>query len=381
MPVARRLVAGVAVAGAALLGFSAPAFASPHPHPHHDGAGDHVVFVQTDNPAGNQVVAYDRGADGRLTEAGVYATGGKGGQLAGSVVDHTASQGSLTYDPATHQLLAVNAGSDTVSVFAVHGDRLALRQIVASGGEFPVSVAAHGPDVYVLDALGGGAVQGFFDLAGYLLPLPGTHRTLGLDPNATPQFTSTPGQVAVSPDGRQLVVTTKANGNDVDVFGIGPFGTLSPAPVVNSEPNAVPFAVAWGAAGQLLVAEAGPNAVASFRLERDGVLAPLGAVATGQAATCWIAGNGSTFYASNAGSGTLSTVAATPDGHLTVTATTATDAGTVDAALTPDGGWLYAQTGAAGVVDAFRVGPAGSLSEVGRVTVPDAVGGEGIVAL
>src|SRR5689334_565808 len=83
----------------------------------------HVVFVQTDNVAGNQVVAYDRGPDGSLTQAGTYSTGGLGGVLAGSVVDHTASQGALTYDGANDLLFAVNAGSNSVSVFAVRGDQ------------------------------------------------------------------------------------------------------------------------------------------------------------------------------------------------------------------------------------------------------------------
>ena len=74
--------------------------------------------VQTDNLAGNQIVAYDRSGNGTLTLAGTYATGGLGGQLTGSAVDHLASQGSLAYD-ATRTLYAVNAGSNTVSVFAV----------------------------------------------------------------------------------------------------------------------------------------------------------------------------------------------------------------------------------------------------------------------
>ena len=57
------------------------------------------MFVQTDNPSGNRVVAYHRASDGTLSPAGAYATGGLGGVLAGSVVDHLASQGSLSYDP------------------------------------------------------------------------------------------------------------------------------------------------------------------------------------------------------------------------------------------------------------------------------------------
>src|SRR5258707_1155851 len=83
--------------------------------------------------------------------------GGRGGILDGSVVDHTASQGSLGYDPRHGLLYAVNPGSNTVSVFAVHGDRLALRQVLGSGGTFPVSVTVHGDVVYVLNALKGGS--------------------------------------------------------------------------------------------------------------------------------------------------------------------------------------------------------------------------------
>ena len=58
--------------------------------------------------------------------------------------------------------------------------------------------------------------------------------------------------------------------------------------------------------------------------------------------------------------------------------TTATDAGTVDAAASPDGQYLYVRAGAEGIVDEFRVNPGGSLTAIGSVTVPNAVGGEGI---
>jgi len=54
--------------------------------------------------------------------------------LTGSVVDHLASQGSLTYDPWHGLLYAVNAGSNTLSVFSTHGDKLSLRQVVSSAG-------------------------------------------------------------------------------------------------------------------------------------------------------------------------------------------------------------------------------------------------------
>ena len=103
--------------------------------------------------------------------------------------------------------------------------------------------------MYVLNAENGGALQGYRITPGGLKQLPGSNRALGLDPTLTPQFTSTPGQVAFSPDGRQLVVTTKANGNDIDVFKTNPDGGLSATPVVNSEPGTVPFAIAFDHAG------------------------------------------------------------------------------------------------------------------------------------
>jgi 6-phosphogluconolactonase (cycloisomerase 2 family) len=340
-----------------------------------------AVFVANDDPNGNAVVAYDRLADGRLEQSAVYPTGGDGGVLAGSVVDHTASQGALAFDGSRNLLFAVNAGSSTVSVFRVAGDRLIRIQVVSSGGSFPVSIAVHNGFVYVLNALGGGTVQGYLELGSFLLPLPGSLRALHLDPSAAPQFTNTPGQVAFSPDGSQLIVTTKANGSAIDVFQVGRFGYLSTSPVVNAEPGTVPFAVSFDAGGDLVVAEAGTNALATYALQPDGTVTLRHRAGTGQAATCWVARAGSFFYASNAGSATESGFSSSSGGALTLLGASSTDAGTVDAAATPDGSFLYVQTGAQGVVDAFRVNGDGSLTAIGSVTVPNAVGGEGIVAL
>ena len=177
MRILSRLVAVPVLAAAALatagLAAAGPALASPHrTHAARPDRARHVVFVQTDNTAGNAIIAFHRRADGTLRPAGRYPTGGLGGQLAGSVVDHLASQGSLSYDPAHGLLLAVNAGSDTVSVFGASGDRLDLRQVIGSGGTFPVSIAVHGDLAYVLNALGGGSVQGYRIAFGRLFPLP-----------------------------------------------------------------------------------------------------------------------------------------------------------------------------------------------------------------
>jgi hypothetical protein len=79
-----------------------------------------AVFVQTDNTSGNKIVAFVRANNGTLTLSATYATGGLGGVLNGSVVDHLASADSLTYDKTHSLLYAVNAGSNTVTVFSVN---------------------------------------------------------------------------------------------------------------------------------------------------------------------------------------------------------------------------------------------------------------------
>lgn len=346
--------------------------------PFGEGAG-HAVFVQTDDTAGNQVVAYDRADNGNLTLAGTYDTGGLGGVLNGSAVDHLASQGSLSYDQGNSVLYAVNAGSNTVSVFSVRGDELSLQQVVSSGGVFPVSVAVHDDLVYVLNAENGGSVQGYFSFFGHLFPIPGSNRSLGLTiPTDTTQFTHTPGQVAFSPDGSQLIVTTKLNTSAIDVFHVGPFGILSASPVVNSEPGTGPFGVTSDSAGNLVVANAGNNSVATYTLSTDGTVSLIDSVPTGQSATCWVAPAQGFFYASNAGSASLSGYE-DANGTLTLfSPPTSTDPGTVDASAA--GRFLYVQTGANGIVDEFQVNANGSLTEIGSVTVSGAVGGEGIAA-
>lgn len=377
----KRLVTALAGAGlaAGVAGWLGPVAAGAQAIPLATGA-DHAVFVQTDNTSGNQIVAYSRDDNGTLSLAATYDTGGTGGILQGSAVDHLASQGSLSYDAAHSLLYAVNAGSNTVSTFSVSGDVLSLRQVISSGGTFPTSIAVHGGLVYVLNALDA-SVSGFRVQGGTLHAIAGSTRSLGLTvPTDTSQFTHVPGQVAFSPDGSQVIVTTKANGNSIDVFAVGPDGRLSASPVVNSEPGQVPFAETFDPAGRLVVANAGTNSLSTYTLDADGTLTLVDTSATGQAATCWVASAQGFYYTSNAGSASLTGFQEGPQGQLTSLGNTSTDAGTVDAASAASGQFLYVQAGASGIVDGFSVSAKGSLSPIGQVTVPGAAGGEGIVA-
>lgn len=339
-----------------------------------------AVFVQTDNAAGNTIVAYTRTAAGGLQQVGSYPTGGNGGATMGSVVDHLSSEGSLAFDRRAGLLYAVNAGSNTISVFQVRGDGLIRSQVILSGGQFPVSIAVHGNQVFVLNAWGGASVAGYLQVGGHLISVPSWTRDLGLGTSSSTVFTGTPGQIGFTPGGSQLVVTTKNAANTVDVFRDGLFGP-SAEPTVTSLPGTIPFGFTFDQYGHLALTETAINTVATFAIASGGTLTQLGSVATGQAATCWItAAPQGTLFASNAGSGTESILSTEPGGSITQLGTTPTDAGTVDAAVSSDGQYLYVQAGGPGNVDAYRIGPGGSLTETGSVTVPGAVGGEGIVA-
>ena len=337
----------------------------------------HAVFVQTDETTGNHVAAYRQAVDGSLSLAGTYATGGLGGVLDNSVIDHLASQGALTYDARRHLLYAVNAGSNTLSVFAVHGAQLRLRQTITTAGSFPVSVATHGDAVYVLNGHDGGSIQGYVVALDHLYRIPSWHRALGLDPTQL-NFTESPGQIGFSPDGSKLIVTTKANGNDIEVFSVRRFGGVVGQAVVTVDANGVPFAFTWDPAGDFVLTSAGSASVDSYRLNQDGSLTLLGSAPITQKGTCWVVSDGALLFATNPGSSSVTGLTASATGPATVASQTPTDAGTVDPAVSADGQYLYVETGAAGIVDEYAVHSDATLTAIGSVTVANAAGAEGI---
>jgi hypothetical protein len=348
-----------------------------------NGAKASAVFVQTNQPDGNQVIAYDRGADGRLSQAGTYATGGDGGTAAGAVSDHLASQGSLVYDAGHSLLFAVNAGSDTVSAFRVHGDRLELQDVLPSGGDFPASIAVSGDLVYVLNSGGTGIVQGFEIQGRHLDPLPGSSRSLGLANGVPPNFLTSPGQVGFTPDGRQLLVTTKASGSDIDVFGVQPNGRLTASPVVNPSATPVPFAFTFDPSARLVSGEAGASSVTTYTIGADGTLSGAQSLGDGQAALCWIQQVDGYYYVANTGSNTLSGYSIDANGTPSLVTPTGivatTETGPIDLTAPSSGGFLYGETGVGGTVDEYQVNGDGTLTKLGAVNGLPA-GIEGIAA-
>jgi 6-phosphogluconolactonase (cycloisomerase 2 family) len=369
-----------AVVAAATAVFAVPASANAPTH-HRPSAPAGVVFAQSDSVSGNTVTAYNRLGDGSLLRKSTYSTGGKGLKLDGAAVDDLGSQGSLTYDKTHRLLYAVNAGSDTLTVFSVDGNHLIRRQVISTDGSAPVSVTVQGGNVYVLNALDGGSVQGYRSVAGFLVRIPTWHRALGLDPDAAPQFNYTPGQISFTPDGRKLIVTTKSNTDSLVVFDVNRLGAVAAHPTTTTASGTDPFSFVFDDQGRVLATEGVPNAVATYGWGRNDKLVKTDDIATGQKATCWITRDGQYVYTGNAGSGTISQYREDNHGKLTSLGTVTTDPGTVDLTVSSDGAYLYAQTGGNGVVDAFRVGHDGTLTKTGSATIPNGAGGEGIVAL
>ncbi|MEU7750495.1 beta-propeller fold lactonase family protein [Micromonospora sp. NPDC049171] len=347
----------------------------------HHGDDEGAVFVQTNKAEGNTIKVYDRDEDGRLTKAGEYETGGLGGFTIGAPLDALASQGSLIYHKGL--LFAVNAGSNTVTVFGVEGTKLHKLQVIWSGGLLPVSIAARGDLVYVLNAGGEGSVQGFEVRKGHLSRIEDANRSLGLHNGNPPAFGTAPAQVKIDPDSEFVLVSTKG-ANVMFSYEIGRHGELASNPVISDAGN-TPFGFTFDSEDSLLVTESGANAVSRFELEDDGTLDQVGeSVPNGQLAPCWIQRVGDYFFVANAGSSTISSYRVNDDGKLEIVKNVAADTngGSID--MTAEDGFLYVQNATAGNVQGYEVNKDGSLRLVttveGLPKFENGIGMEGIAA-
>src|SRR3989442_6932721 len=157
------LVAGLAAL--ALGALAAPASAEP-------GAPG-AVYTSTNSPTGNAVVAFQRAANGSLTPAGRFATGGSG--TGGGL----GNQGAVVLSDDRQLLFAVNAGSNQITSFEVPPHGLRRADLVASGGVEPVSLTVRGQLLYALNAGSQGNISGFaIGRDGQLAPLSGSTRPL-----------------------------------------------------------------------------------------------------------------------------------------------------------------------------------------------------------
>ncbi|MEO5901415.1 MAG: 3-carboxymuconate cyclase [Ilumatobacteraceae bacterium] len=361
----KRIAVGV-IAAAAALAFSASTAAAGSAHqPQKAGS----VYTLTNATTGNEVVQFDRLADGSLTQQGTYATNGIGTGAG------LGSQGALALDG--DHLFAVNAASNTISSFDVQGDGLVLESTVPSGGTTPISVTVHGHVLYVLNSGGTANISGFLVAPHRLIALPRSTRQLSVG-------AAGPAQVSFSPDGSKLVVTEKTS-NTIDIFRV--ILGYAGQPVASGSVGGTPFGFDFDRRGNLLVSNASGSA-SSYSIGRNGRANVIsGAVATGNAAPCWLVAtpNSRFAYTANAGAGTLSGFAVGRDGSLTLLAADGISASfgagshPLDEIVTSDGQYLYNLTDGLHVINGLRIGNDGTLTQASTSTVVPA-GSVGIVA-
>ena len=336
------------------------------------------VFAMTNATEGNEVVAYGRRADGTLSYVGSFPTGGVGTTEfdGGEGLDPLISAYALEKTADNRFILAVNAGSDTLSVLQVEEDfSLALADVQSSGGPGhagPNSIAINGALVYVANItrenvdgtpLFAGEPEQQGSLQGYWLGANGTLRPIGPPRN----LANRPSAIRFSPDGNYLVVAsinagsaalTPPNEDELTVFGINPDGSLSNdttgtarSTLFNNAagrnlPSAIGFEIVEDGANRpvVVVTEARefqsngapptfPNlqngSVSTFILEPNGSLTdgqldlqtatnPDGSFVDGDRTACWIAFSNVNdyFWVSNALDSSLSSFSFGPDGSV-----------------------------------------------------------------
>jgi 6-phosphogluconolactonase len=340
----------------------------------HNGSAEAAVYVQTNAAGGNEVLAFERGADGRLAPMGRFATGGRGTGEA-----HLASQGSIVVSPDGRRLLVVNAGSDDVSLFAVEEGGLALTDRVASGGVTPTSVAVREDLVYVLNN-GTPNITGFTIDGGRLVELEASARRLSAD-------SADPAEVAFSPDGRTLVVTERGT-DSISTYAVDEQGYAAGPTTIDSA-GRTPYGFDFTADGTMIVTEAfggeaGAAAASSYSLTDPGRLARVSrSVGDTRSEVCWAAvtNDGRFVYVTNFGDGTISSYAIAGDGRIELRdavagSTGAGEKGIRDEAITRDGRFLYAIDADAQKVFGWTVESGGELVPVGAFEgVPETVAG------
>jgi 6-phosphogluconolactonase len=328
-----------------------------------------------DNTAGaNTIAGFDRHADGSLTPipGSPFAAGGAG--LGAGL----ASQGAIQVTSDGRYLLAVDAGSNQISVLRITagGVPVLVGQPVASGGITPVSVAVSQAGlVYVANQGNGGSGYSGFRLHsdGSLTPIAGSTVTV---PDG-----SGLGDVFFNATGTHLI-GTRTGTSQIDSFDVLPGGRLLAAP---GSPFTGQGLGQLGAEfspvnpSQLFVSNAhNGTALGTISAYRDsflGQLTPIGSspYADGQTAPCWveISHDGKYLFTVNTGSGNISSYSINPGGSLTLIGSFAINGGgaDIDARLSPDGHYLLVDGAGHNFVSVFAVN-GGNLTELPSSPTP-----------
>jgi 6-phosphogluconolactonase len=332
------------------------------------GGGNKHVYTLSNQIGGNTVVVYNRAGNGMLTYSASYATGGTG--TGGGL----GNQGAVIMagdDDDDDVLLAVNAGSNSISSFKISGSGLNLKSTVSSGGMRPVSIAQHDDIVFVLNAGGTNNISGFkLKENGMLQPIANSTRPLSA-------ASAGPAQVSFINDGKVLVVTEKGT-NKIITYTVNESGIPGMMHSITSS-SPTPFGFAAAEENNIFVSEAvggapGASVLSSYRVSNNGNITLMnGSVGAGQSAACWvvITGNGKYAYTTNTASNNLTNFNVnTGSGSISVNTAIAgtTGMGPIDAALSNNSRYLYILNAGSHTIGVYAVAGNGGLSLQQTVT-------------
>ena len=378
-----------------------------------------AVYAMANGFDGNSIVAYGRNDDGTLSLIGEFPTGDLGAAFdGGEGLDPLISAYALERSADGKFLMAVNAGSNTITVFRINNDySLTVVDSESTFGVGPNSIAQKGNMVFVtnIDEDGiftgepdqeGNLVTYTIDGRGDLTPQTNSIRSLGARPSA----------VRISPDGRYVVAAMINSGSaalasgstdELLVYRINRSGSISPSPLGSGAstlpgnnanrnlPSAIGFEIVYeNGANYVVVTEARefqadgtppafPNlqtgSVSTWRLESNGSLTPINLdvitgndFTDGERTACWIAFSNDQkyFWVSNALESTLSTfefnngvidlvnrveASGTPPGSSDPATAFANTDGWIDLYTSRDGKYLYQLYGLDGTIGVFKI--------------------------
>lgn len=348
------------------------------------------VYLMVNGAAGNNIVVLQRGEDGQLTFLQEVATGGLGsgpGELpppfppglpGPNALD---SQDSLVMSDDGRFLIAVNAGSDDISVLAVTQDGLQLVDRQPSGGIFPVAIAHRHDLIYVANnggrnfqVLVGGTptIRGFhLDADGKLHEIAGSTKVIGPDMGH-------PADAVLSPDGKVLIVSEQST-NGIELFHLNADGSPKDQVTVRSSTD-TPFGMTFAhdniltvtAVNGLPLGVINGATISSYHLTPEGTLDPINlSVPTLQSAACWVrfTPDGSHAYVANPGSGSVTSFQMSSQGELTLLAPVGADtggpfSGPLDLDISTNGKFLYVIASIHGTIQGYRIEHDGSLTHI-----------------
>jgi 6-phosphogluconolactonase len=345
------------------------------------------TYIDGNTAIANTIDGFARHANGSVTPlpGSPFAAGGAG------LGTGLASQGAIQATPDGRYLLAVDAGSNQISVLRVTagGVPVLAGRPLSSGGVQPVSIAiSRAGVVYVANSGAGGSGYSGFRLGsgGRLTAIPGSTVSV---PDAAGL-----GDVFFNATGDHLV-GTRTGTSQIDSFVVLPGGHLAAAkgsPYTGQGLGQLGAEFSPTHPSKLFVSNAhngaGLGTVSAYRDGFSGRLFPIGSspFADGQTAPCWveISHDGRYLFTVNTGSGNISSYSISPHGSLALIGSTPIRGGGADTdlRLSPDGRTLSVDGSGNHILSVFAV-HGGTLTELPSSPAPLPAGGApaGIVSI